>query len=107
MCGKTSDGVWAGTKTAFIRRLRGSGCWRSSFGTIWISLTGWAFGNDLLGTLWLFTAIGNGAGRSDLVARCQGLPNVRFLDLQHADRLPDLLATAGIALTGQKKCLKT
>jgi colanic acid biosynthesis glycosyl transferase WcaI len=45
---------------------------------------------------------GNGAGRADLVARCQGLTNVRFIDLQPAERLPDLLATADIHLLPQR-----
>ena len=49
-----------------------------------------------------FVFCGNGAGRSDLVARCAGLANVRFLDLQPLERLPDLLATAGIHLLPQK-----
>jgi colanic acid biosynthesis glycosyl transferase WcaI len=50
----------------------------------------------------VFVFCGNGAGRSDLVARCEGLPNVQFLDLQTADRLPDLLATADIHLLPQR-----
>ena len=45
---------------------------------------------------------GSGAGRPDLLARCQGLPNVRFLDLQPLERLPDLLATADIHLLPQR-----
>lgn len=50
----------------------------------------------------VFVFCGNGAGRADLVARCAGLPNVRFMDLQPADRLPDLLATADIHLLPQR-----
>lgn len=50
----------------------------------------------------MFVFCGNGAGRADLVARCQGLPNVRFIDLQPAERLPDLLATADIHLLPQR-----
>jgi colanic acid biosynthesis glycosyl transferase WcaI len=50
----------------------------------------------------VFVFCGNGAGRADLLARCQGLPNVRFLDLQPAERLPDLLATADIHLLPQR-----
>jgi len=50
----------------------------------------------------LFVFCGNGAGRADLVARCQGLSNVRFLDLQPAARLPDLLAAADIHLLPQR-----
>ena len=49
-----------------------------------------------------FVFCGNGAGRADLVARCQGLPNVRFLDLQPLERLPDLLAMADIHLLPQR-----
>jgi len=49
-----------------------------------------------------FVFCGNGAGRADLVARCQGLANVRFLDLQPAERLPDLLALADIHLLPQR-----
>jgi len=50
----------------------------------------------------VFVFCGNGAGRADLVARCQGLHNVRFLDLQPSERLPDLLATADIHLLPQR-----
>lgn len=50
----------------------------------------------------IFVFCGNGAGRADLVAGCAGLPNVRFMDLQPADRLPDLLATADIHLLPQR-----
>ncbi len=50
----------------------------------------------------LFVFCGNGAGRADLVTRCQGLGNVRFLDLQPASRLADLLATADIHLLPQR-----
>jgi colanic acid biosynthesis glycosyl transferase WcaI len=50
----------------------------------------------------VFVFCGHGAGRADLVARCAGLPNVRFLDLQPAQRLPDLLALADIHLLPQR-----
>lgn len=50
----------------------------------------------------VFVFCGNGAGRADLVARCQGLSNVRWLDLQPVERLPDLLAMADIHLLPQK-----
>lgn len=50
----------------------------------------------------VFVFCGDGAGRSDLVERCQGLTNVRFIDLQPAERLPDLLATADIHLLPQR-----
>ena len=50
----------------------------------------------------VFVFCGNGAGRADLEARCQGLANVRFMDLQPAERFPDLLATADIHLLPQR-----
>lgn len=49
-----------------------------------------------------FLFCGNGAGRDDLVARCAGLANVRFLDLQPAERLGELLAMADIHLLPQR-----
>ncbi len=50
----------------------------------------------------VYVFCGNGAGRADLLARCAGLSNVRFMDLQPAQRLPDLLATADIHLLPQR-----
>lgn len=49
-----------------------------------------------------FVFCGNGVGRADLVAQCEGVPHVRFLDLQPAARLPDLLALADIHLLPQR-----
>lgn len=49
-----------------------------------------------------FVFCGNGAGRVDLVARCAGLQNVRFLDLQPAERLGELLEMADIHLLPQR-----
>ena len=49
-----------------------------------------------------FVLCGNGAGRADLVARCQGLANVLFLDLQPMERLGDLLGLADIHLLPQR-----
>ena len=49
-----------------------------------------------------FVFCGNGAGKADLVRRCQGLTNVRFLDLQPVDRLNDLLGLADIHLLPQR-----
>jgi colanic acid biosynthesis glycosyl transferase WcaI len=49
-----------------------------------------------------FVLCGNGAGRADLVARCQGLANVRFLDLQPMERLGDLLGLADVHLLPQR-----
>lgn len=50
----------------------------------------------------VFVFCGNGFGRADLEQRCQGLPNVRFINLQPAERLPVLLATADIHLLPQR-----
>lgn len=49
-----------------------------------------------------FVFCGNGVGRDDLVAHCSGLANVRFLNLQPAERLPDLLGMADIHLLPQR-----
>ncbi len=49
-----------------------------------------------------FVFCGNGVGRADLVERCQSLENVQFIDLQPAQRLPDLLAMADIHLLPQR-----
>ena len=42
------------------------------------------------------------AGRAALVEHCQGLANVQFLNLQPAQRLPDLLAMADVHLLPQR-----
>ena len=49
-----------------------------------------------------FVFCGNGVGRADLAARCAGMAHVRMLDLQPAERLPDLLAMADIHLLPQR-----
>lgn len=49
-----------------------------------------------------FVFCGNGAGRADLVALCDGLPNVQFMDLQPSERLGELLAMADIHLLPQR-----
>lgn len=49
-----------------------------------------------------FVFCGNGAGKADLVQSCEGLPNVRFLDLQPIGRLNDLLGLADIHLLPQR-----
>ena len=41
-------------------------------------------------------------GRADLLALCEGISNILFLDLQPAARLPDLLAMADIHLMPQR-----
>ena len=49
-----------------------------------------------------FVFCGMGAGRADLMARCAGLPNVHFMDLQPVGRLGDLLGLADIHLLPQR-----
>lgn len=49
-----------------------------------------------------FIFCGGGAGRADLMKRCENLPNVRFMDLQPVDRLGDLLGLADIHLLPQR-----
>jgi colanic acid biosynthesis glycosyl transferase WcaI len=49
-----------------------------------------------------FVFCGSGSGRTDLVHRCAGLPNVRFLELQPMERLGDLLGMADIHLLPQR-----
>jgi colanic acid biosynthesis glycosyl transferase WcaI len=49
-----------------------------------------------------FVFCGNGAGRADLVALCDALPNVQFMDLQPSERLDELLAMADIHLLPQR-----
>jgi colanic acid biosynthesis glycosyl transferase WcaI len=50
----------------------------------------------------IFVFCGSGAGRTELVVRCAGLPNVHFLDLQPIERLNELLAMADIHLLPQR-----
>ena len=50
----------------------------------------------------VFVFCGDGAGRAALVEHCQGLANVQFLNLQPAQRLPDLLAMADVHLLPQR-----
>ena len=49
-----------------------------------------------------FVFCGNGAGRAELVKRCESMANVRFLDLQPVERLGDLLGLADIHLLPQR-----
>ena len=49
-----------------------------------------------------FVFCGNGAGRAELMRRCEASPNVRFLDLQPVERLGDLLGLADIHLLPQR-----
>lgn len=50
----------------------------------------------------VFVFCGNGSGRDELVELCDGLPNVRFMDLQPLERLGELLAMADIHLLPQR-----
>ncbi len=50
----------------------------------------------------VFVFCGNGGGRNELVAQCEGLPNVHFLDLQPVARLGELLAMADVHLLPQR-----
>lgn len=50
----------------------------------------------------VFVFCGDGAGRADLVTRCTGLRNVRWLNLQPVERLPALLKMADIHLLPQR-----
>lgn len=50
----------------------------------------------------VFVFCGNGAGRANLEKLTKGLSNVRFLDLQPAERLNDLLGLADIHLLPQR-----
>jgi colanic acid biosynthesis glycosyl transferase WcaI len=49
-----------------------------------------------------FVFCGDGSGKEDLVRRCEGLTNVRFLPLQPLERLSDLLALADVHLLPQR-----
>jgi colanic acid biosynthesis glycosyl transferase WcaI len=49
-----------------------------------------------------FVFCGNGAGRAQLMERCEKLANVRFIDLQPVERLGDLLGLADIHLLPQR-----
>jgi colanic acid biosynthesis glycosyl transferase WcaI len=52
-----------------------------------------------------FVVNGGGADRANLEAQARGLTNVRFVDLQPASRLPEVLAAADIHLVTLKKGL--
>jgi colanic acid biosynthesis glycosyl transferase WcaI len=49
-----------------------------------------------------FVFCGSGAGRLELEAQCEGLPNVQFIDLQPLERLNDLLGMADINMLPQR-----
>ncbi|QCP50874.1 colanic acid biosynthesis glycosyltransferase WcaI [Trinickia violacea] len=49
-----------------------------------------------------FVFCGNGATKADLMRRCEGLPNCRFMPLQPAERLNELLNLADIHVLPQR-----
>lgn len=49
-----------------------------------------------------FVFCGDGAGKADLVSRCEGLKNVHFMSLQPMERLGELLGLADIHLLPQR-----
>lgn len=49
-----------------------------------------------------FVFCGEGAGRDAFIEHCEGLRNVKFLPLQPAHRVPDLLASADVHLLPQR-----
>jgi colanic acid biosynthesis glycosyl transferase WcaI len=53
----------------------------------------------------VFVINGQGAARSNLELRAAGLPNVRFVDIQPAHRLPEVLAAADVHLVPLKRGL--
>jgi colanic acid biosynthesis glycosyl transferase WcaI len=53
----------------------------------------------------VFVINGGGAARPDLERRAAGRPNVRFVDMQPKDRLPEVLAAADIHLVPLKRGL--
>jgi len=55
---------------------------------------------DVCGLVWVYC--GDGPGRRDLEAACNGLANVRMLGLQPMDRFPDLLHLADVHLLPQR-----
>lgn len=57
---------------------------------------------DASGAPVTFVLCGGGPARGPLEAACQGLADVRFLDLQPVERLPELLGTADIHLLPQR-----
>lgn len=50
----------------------------------------------------VFVLCGNGSGRADLMQRCSGLSNVKFIELQPLELLGDLLGLADIHLLPQR-----
>lgn len=53
----------------------------------------------------VFVINGGGADRERLIAKARGLDNVRFVDIQPADRLPEVLAAGDIHLVMLKRGL--
>jgi colanic acid biosynthesis glycosyl transferase WcaI len=53
----------------------------------------------------VFVINGGGAARPDLERRAHGMPNVRFIDMQPKERLPEVLAAADVHVVPLKKGL--
>ena len=53
----------------------------------------------------VFVVNGGGAARAALERRAEGLPNVRFVDIQPQDRLPEVLAAADLHIVPLKRGL--
>ena len=53
----------------------------------------------------VFVINGQGSSRAELERRAEGLANIRFVDMQPAERLPELLAAADIHLVPLKRGL--
>jgi colanic acid biosynthesis glycosyl transferase WcaI len=53
----------------------------------------------------MFVINGGGAARADLERRARGMTNVRFIDMQPKDRLPEVLAAADIHVVPLKRGL--
>ncbi|HEX2050496.1 MAG TPA: glycosyltransferase family 4 protein [Actinomycetota bacterium] len=53
----------------------------------------------------VFVVNGGGAARADLERRATGMPNVRFVDMQPAERLPEVLAAADVHLVPLRRGL--
>ncbi|MFZ4517550.1 MAG: glycosyltransferase family 4 protein [Microthrixaceae bacterium] len=53
----------------------------------------------------VFVINGGGSGRRDLIASADGLPNLRFVDMQPRERLPEVLAAADIHLVPLRRGL--
>lgn len=53
----------------------------------------------------VFVVNGGGSARADLIASAEGLPNLRFVDMQPRERLPEVLAAADLHVVPLKRGL--